>query len=401
MSTTIQEIENSLTGMLHGASLKKVRNKYHVYKRVADIVLARLDPIETVREQQLDQIVHDDLTRYSLPSDYKKIIGLAPQDDRQSSDRARRRYLEGFEAELAFRNKEIAIEAGEGTKFLRINWKSSSAKTLHTMNSLTDDGDITVEGTASGLRINEQYKLSGSASIEVDLAATDDGIYVLNKDTNVDLEDWDELADFIVPVYFGAVTNFNSASFVFGNDLTSAFWTCLVETKQSDGTAVKVGWNYFLFNWVGATETGTVDPALIDSFKITFHIDAAIADVRIDNIRVSLGRFFDLKYYSQYGFLNTAGIWLSLPTSVDDSVIFTGTSLQIFQMECLKAMAQQIEGSHSAFDMAFAENELSGIASTPYGLKAKTGLYQIYRAEHPSESIKQIGNWWCKPRFKR
>ncbi len=401
MSATVAQLKDHLTGMGGAASIDDVVGLYALMERAANTMLARIDPIETEREQALTQAVHDDLQNYTLPSDYKKIIDLAPQDDRQSRDRASRGYMERFAAELNLRNKDIAIESREGTKFIRINWKSTSSKTLHSMNSLTDDGTIAAVGTATGLKANELYKLSGNASIEFDSAATGDGIYVLNKTNTVDLEDWDEMADFIVPVYFGAVTYFTSATFLFGNDITTKYWTPTVQTAQSDGTSVKVGWNYFLFPWVGATETGTVDPATIDSFKLTFATTGAISNIRVDNILVSLGRFFDLKYYSQYAFRTSAGVWIVRPTTDTDSVIFSGTALQIYILECRIAVAQQIIKDKKELKLATAW-ETSQLFGDPNALDpaGRTGLYAKYRAEHPSESKKQIGSYWSPPRFK-
>lgn len=388
MSITINQLKEHLSGMGHGGSLGKVRNFYQLCERAANTMLARLDPLETQREQALTQAIHDDLQNYPLPSDYKKVIDIAPQDDRQSRDRAARRYMEPFAAGLNLRNKDIAIESKEGTKFIRVNWKSTSAKTLHSMNSLTDDGTISAVGSAAGLKANELYKLSGNASIEFDLVASGDGLSVLNKTNNVDLEDWDELADFIVPVYFGSVANFTSITLLWGNDITTKFWTPTAQTAQSDATAVKAGWNFFLFPWSTATETGTVDPAKIDSFKLTIAAAGAINNIRVDNILVSLGRFFDLKYYSQYIFKNSSGTWITQPTSDNDTLVLIGTALQIYTLECLIAMAQQMEGKDSVFDITFARTELED-------------LYRRYRAEHPSEAKKQVGNYWNLPRFKR
>ena len=388
MSITISQLKEHLVGMGHSGTLNKVRNFYQLCERASNTMLARLDPLETQREQALTQAIHDDLQNYPLPSDYKKVIDIAPQDDRQSRDRAARRYMETFAAELNLRNKDIAIESKEGTKFIRVNWKSTSAKTLHSMNSLTDDGTIAAVGSAAGLKANTLYKLSGNASIEFDLVASGDGLSVLNKTNNVDLTDWDEMADFIVPVYFGSVSNFTSITLLWGNDITTKYWTPTAQTVQSDGTAVKAGWNFFLFPWSTAIETGTVAPSSIDSFKLTIAAAGAINNIRIDNILVSLGRFFDLKYYSQYLFKNSAGTWIVRPTIDDDTIILLGTALQIYILECLVAMAQQMEGTDSAFDITYARTELED-------------LYRRYRAEHPSEAKKQVGSYWSTPRFKR
>src|SRR3990167_3655089 len=345
MSATISQIKDHLTGMGGGASIDDVVNLYALMVRVANTLLTRLDPIETEKEQQLSQAIHDDLQNYPLPSDYKKIIDLAPQDDRQSKDRVQRRYMEPFAAELNLRNKDIAIESKEGTKFIRVNWKSTSAKTLHSMNSLTDDGTIAVVGSVSA---------------------------------------------------------FTSATLIWGNDLTTKYWTPTAQTTQSDATAVKAGWNFFLFNWAGATETGTVDPATIDSFKFTIAATGAISNIRVDNILVSLGRFFDLKYYSQYVFKNSAGTWIARPTTDDDTIILSGTALQIFIIECRIAIIQQlikdVGTSYSA--TRWERIQLNGDPESGDSA-GKVGLYAKYRAEHPRESKKQIGNYWNLPRLKR
>lgn len=388
MSITVGQIKTHLTGMLHGGTLNKVRNVFEAMERGANVTLTKIDPIDTERVQQLTQVVHDDLQNYPIASDYKKTIDIAPVEDRQSRDRAQRVYLEPFAAGLSLRNKVITIESNEGTKFMRINWKSESAQTLHTMDSLTADGTISVVGSATGLKANTLYKLSGSASIEFDLVASGDGIQDLNKTNVLDLEDWDEYADFIVPVYFGSVAKFTSITFIFGNDLTTKYWTSVAQTTQADGTAVKAGWNFFIFPWSTATETGTVNPVTIDSFKLTIAATGAISNIRVDNILVSLGRVFEHKYYSQYIFKNSAGTWISKPTTDDDTCILTGTALEIYMRETVAAMAQQMEGKDSEFDLRWTASELAV-------------LYPRYRKEYPSQSKPIVGSYTSTPRFKR
>ena len=298
---SIQDVKNHLTAMLHGGSLSKVRSWDEACERAANIVLANLDPIETERTTPLARVIHDDLNNYPLPSDYKKIIDLYPQDDRTYLDSAGRVYIERFALRVPIKNKELTIEGSEGSKFLRVNWKSEPPVTFHAMNSLTTGGTITAVGSATGLRLQKLYKLSGSGSIEFDVVATGDGIQSVNT-TTLDLEDWDELPDIIFPVYIGDKTNLTSITFIFGNDLTANYWTCVAQTVQADGTAFQNGWNWIRCPWSTATETGTVDPATIDSWKITIQATGAISNVRVDNITFSLGRVFDIKYYSKYLF---------------------------------------------------------------------------------------------------
>jgi len=395
----IQQVKEHLTGQLHGGSLNKVRNFEAACERAANTLLTNLDPIETERTTPLARVIHDDLNNYPLPSDYKKIIDLYPQDDRTSLDSAGRVYLERFALRIPITNKKLAIEGSEGDKFLRVNWKSNPAAIFHSMNSLTENGTIAIVGTSSGLKLNKQIKYSGSASVEFDVATDGDGIQITEASA-LDLENEDELDDIIIPVYVGDITYLTGFTAYFGNDLTTNYWTGIAQTSQADGTAWRNGWNLVRVPWSTATESGTVDPSEIDSFKLTVQASGAISNIRVDNIIFSLGRAFDIKYYSKYLFKNTSGTFLARPTSDDDTVIGDGDLNNIFLYELLKICAHQIEGEDAAFDISFANKALWGdsLSSDPMG---RIGLYAMYKNEFPSMSKRPVTSYGSGPKFRR
>lgn len=394
----ISDLKVNLTGMMHGGSLSKVRSIDHLFERAANTLIGKISPIETERITALTSLVYDDVYNYPLPSDYRKIIDLYPQENRQSLDSSRRSYAGNFDLRKLIENNTISIESNEGTKFIRINWRKRSGKLLHNMNSLTQNGTWSAVGTASGLKAQTLYKISGNASIEFDVAVTGDGIQ--NTDmAAIDLTDEDEIADEFkwVDIPTSAdLLNFNGATVRWGNDVSAIYWEGTAVTAQADGTAFKVGWNLLKFPWADATETGTVDPSKINSSRIVFDVDAAIKNLRVDNIIFTLGRPFDLKYYSQFIFKNSSGVWISRPTSDTDDVVLEGTALQAYIMECLKATAQQVEGEDSAFDIQYANRELNGDSTSPDPI-LRRGLYAKYRAEFPSMSKKAITSW-IRPR---
>jgi len=162
--------------------------------------------------------------------------------------------------------------------------------------------------------------------------------------------------------------------------------TPTAQTTQADGTAFKVGWNLIKFAWSGATETGTVAPATIDSFRLTINGATAINNIRVDNIMCSIGRNFDIKYYSKFLFQNSSGTWISLPTLDTDNVNIDNDSLPLFLFELLKDMAHQMEGSDAAFDITYAKQELEE-------------LFPHFRAENPNQSKKAITNYGGFPRW--
>jgi hypothetical protein len=389
MSMTVAEFKDNLSAMLHGGTLNKVRNFDAVMQRSANVLLSKIDPIDTIRTVALANTVHDDIYNYSLPSDYRKLIDLIPQNKRETSDMANRNLAQRFDVRKKLADKTISIEGSEGTKIIRINWRSRQPKVLNEVNSVTANGTWAIVGTASGLVADEVDYVSGSGSLRFDIGATGDGIQNTSMSA-VDLSDEDEVADFFVwfKVKNAAdLANLNSVTLVWGNDLTTAYWTGTAQTTQADGTAFKVGWNQIKVPWSTATETGTVAPSTIDSARVTFNVDAAISDIRVDNITCSIGRNFDIKYYSKFLLQNSTGTWITKTTSDDDSIVLDSDAIYLYQLETLIAAAHQMEGSDSTFDISFAKGELDT-------------LYKRYKAEYPSQALKAL-SYYGEPTTRR
>lgn len=393
MSATITQIDEHLTGMLHGGSLNKVRNKFALYERAANNVLARTHPIDTIRNVPLTDTVHDDVFNYALAADFRDIIDLRPQAARITRDRSVRQFAETFDLTKAFARKQISIESRNGTRFIRINWRRNPPKVYHNMDSLTANGTWSVVGSATGLKIQTLYFITGTKSTEFDLVATGDGIQNTSA-TALDLEDEDEIADPFIWIYFPATTNVTSVTGIWGNDLTTNFWTGVAQTTQADGTAFKTGWNRIKWAWSAATETGTVDPSAIDSFRITIAATGAVSNIRVDSIMFSVGTVFDLIYYSKFAFQNSSGTWIARPTATDgsDVVVFDDDAINIFLNECLILAAHQVEGEDSGFDISFARQEL---------YDPTNGLYKKYNAQNPSQIKKQVGTYYKMPNFRQ
>jgi hypothetical protein len=267
------------------------------------------------------------------------------------------------------------------------------------MNSLTSGGTWIVVGSATGLQVSTLYKVSGSGSIEFDVVSSGDGIQTTNN-TVQDFTNENGNADVIIPIFFGSIANLTSVTAIWGNDLTTKYWTSVAQTAQADGTAFKTGWNYIRFPWSTATQTGTNIVTAFDSFKLTIQSTGAIANVRVDNIIFSIGRNFDIKYYSKYLIKNTARIFLTRTTSDDDIVVLNNDAIQIFLLEGLKNVAQQVEGEDSSFDINYANKELYGDASSPDSA-GRLGLYARYRSEYPSQAKKAVTSYSSGPRFRQ
>lgn len=368
--------------MGHGGTLNKVRQDKAMFERAASRFLLLAKPIETMRTQALSSAVYDDVYNYTPPSDLQDIIDLIPQDNRELWDKSFRTPAGQFDVEKAIRNRTLSIEGNNGAKVLRINWRSRQPKVLNALNSLAGNGTWAAVGSATGVALDSIFKVSGGGSIKFTHVASGDGIQNITM-TVVDLTNENGVSSLFVWCYFSTVPT--SAQLTWGNDLTTKYWTGVAATTQADGTAFKVGWNLLSFSWAAATQTGVVAPATIDSAKITF-VGTALGVMRVDNITVAIGRNFDLKYYSKYLFQTTGGTWESQPSSDDDLVLVDNDSLPLFLYELLQDMAQQMEGTDSAFDIKYAQMQLEK-------------LYPVYKGRFPSQVKKSAASYGGLPRY--
>lgn len=385
---SVTQIQEHLTGMGHGGTLNKVRNIYAMFERSASRFLLKVHPLESIRAQALTNAIYDDVYNYTLPSDFGLLVDLIPQDNRQLWDTAFRNQSGQFDIQKATRNRTIAIEGNNGIKVIRINWRSRTPKVLNSMNSLAGNGTWAAVGSATGVALDTIFKVASGGSIVFNHVVTGDGIQ--NSTMNaVDLTNENGVSTQFVWVYFSTVpTTGITATSIWGNNLTTKYWTSAGVTTAFDGSAFKVGWNLLGFPWVAATQTaGIVLPASINSSKITFASATALGKVRVDNVVFAIGRNFDIKYYSKYLFLDHAtSLWISRPADPSDNVAVDNDTLPLFLMECLTDMAQQMEGTDSAFDIKFAEQQL-------------LALYPIYKGMNPSMVKKTIGSYGGAPRY--
>jgi len=373
----VSDFKFNLKRLLHGASESSIGDIEMLMERGANTMLSKIDPISTMRVNALNSTIHDDVYNYALPSDTKQPIDLYPQDTRNSGDKAGRRFAQSFDLQKAIAEKEISIESSEGTRYMRVNWRSRQGKILHSMNDVDDNGTWIAVADATGIQENTIYKVSGNASIEFDLVTNGDGIQNTTMSA-VDMKLEDEVADIFIPIYLPAVPT--SITAIWGNDVTTNYWTSLAQTTQADGTSFRIGWNTIKIPWSTATETGTVDPTLIDSFKITIAGDA-MNNIRVDNIIFSIGRPFDFKYYSKYLIKNSAGTWISRSALDSDTIVLDNDEIQIYLLECLNAASQQLQEGGMANDYTWAKNELAE-------------LYDKYKERFPSQVKKHRSTYY-------
>lgn len=387
---TIQNANDDLAGMIHGGSTNKITNLLTLHWRAGRNIISKIDPLGTMRRVNLPNTIYDDVFDYGLPSDFKEIIDLRPQVNRNTSDNFTGRFSEPFDLRKNIENNMVQILSEEAVRKIRIKKNIFPTPILvNAMNDLTENGTWSASGTATNVQQDTLFKVSGSGSIRFDAVATGDGIKN-NSMEQVDLTDHDEVSRWFLWVYLPDASLATSISFTWGNDLTTNFWTGVNATTQFDGTAFRDGWNQVSFLWEDATETGTVDPTTIDSLRITYN-GTPQNNIRVDEVTSSIGEIFEIVYYSKFLWRTSANVFIEQPTTDDDIVNLDEDAYNIYVNELAYLATQQLQGEDSTFDKNFFSEELYG--SKVRG-KNKPGLYEIYNKRHPSERLRQQDRWY-------
>ena len=218
------------------------------------------------------------------------------------------------------------------------------------------------------------------------------GVLELTGAAQVDLTDHDEKSSIFVWVYIpdysdaegDTVTNFILR---WGND-SSNYWSRTV-TVNNEGATFYDGWNLLRFDWNGATETGTVNPAAIDYVRFTVTKSTSLAadtDWRIDQIISRVGAIHDVIYYSRFGWQTSANAYIAESTTTTDTLNLEEDELNLVLFKAAEYGAQELV-------------DLRG--EVPYFREEYERLKKRYISFYPSERIKENLKYWSSNSYRR
>lgn len=384
MSFTIADIKNRVAGKLHGSTVNKIPGSFlDLMYEAAGNLLLRIDPMETKRVATITNALFDNVNSYVVPTDLKrdKILDIRPQAGRTLNDKFQHQYQGEFDQYKS--NNTFAIESRDNVRYLRAQKSVGQSATIDTGASLTANGTWAASGDASNLTVDGLNYLTGSASLNFDVAASGSlAVLTRTNTTAEDLSEWEDISSFFIWAYLPDASDVTNLILRWGND-ASNYWSVTV-TAQHDATSFRDGWNLLRFDWNGATETGTPASASVDYWYVGVTYDGTVeTDYRIDSIVLRRGELYEMVYYSNYLFQNSSGVWLEKPTASDDTDIInlSTDTYNLFFYEVMELIAQMVQGEDSGFDLQ-------------YWSSRKNEVWNSYKAQHKSEKIKKQSNYY-------
>lgn len=394
ISVTLAQLKSDITPMLRGTSLRQVTDFYGTVARAANRMLARISPEETRRTVTMTTPFYDNLYDYALVSDYKQMLDIRPQANRQ--DMPGRSYFSQTtprQFDINLDPDSFSIRWNNMIRTLRAaRLPAGNVAMLDPFDSATSNGSWSANVDASGLYTEPLNYVQGNSSLGFNLSGSTGSANLLNTTASVvDLSAYNyedaSMIWFWIPV--GTSSRFTSFNLIKGDSAT-AYKSQTVTTK-ADGTAFSDGWNLLYFSWVTASTTGVPTNTIntYRKFTVTYSAGTAISGCLIDSWTNSFGQLYEIEYYSEYLFRTTAGTWISTPTLDTDLVNVSPSSYEILKAEIMVDITKLIRtGAAQQTELSEWRTQLNGQAQNRYVKDPPYhGLYHDYLSMYPSSAI--------------
>lgn len=390
---SIEDLEQELTGMMHGTTLNQVEDPFGAWTRAGRRLIGAVDPQETKIVSQFGK-VYDGVWDYPLDTSVKgnKIIDLFPQANRNPSDTFRQSYNETFDR---FKNVSLVPDftpryAG-AIRTIRIAAKGLQTGILvNNANGYNTDGTWVAGSNVSNVGTNNQYMVDGgTGSVSFTIAQT--GItstaVIQNTTQNViDLTSHFNNADEFFSIYLPNASAITSIRYRFGTN-SSNYYDSGALTTQYLGYGLQDGWNNMMQPWASFTTIGTPTVSSIGYVRIDIVYDGVTqTQVLLNQFWSRLGVIYNQEYYSKYLFRDAiTGDFKEKVTDGSDIVNLDTDGINGFLYAMLGMVAQQVQGADALYyDANEAEQKF-------------TDWLTDYKAKYKSEVTKPQGNYYRIP----
>lgn len=384
MSYLVSNLKDSISGLLSGINLDNVLNANGAIERSARSLVQKADIPDAVHKEAIT--VYDGVYDYAIPS---KIFGGALIDFRQQGvARNITDYVYKKPVEMFDRTKHIlpsgamiTFEHDKGVGLARIVSAKVRGKVL--LDSMADDDGWTVGTDASGLAVDETVFYESPASLRFNLSASGATGTLTRTINSVDMTEYDGVGVGFLALRIPSA-NLTSVELRVGSD-ASNYWS-VTRTQAMLGAFKANAWQLVDFDLASATETGTVDASHIDYVQILLSYDGtAMTNVRAGHLFFSLPSPHEMLFQSAAIF-QQAGADPELTIHDDnDEVLLNGSAFTLLELEASLEILLQSGGSLNDPAYLTIDKRLNDPLN---------GLYALYRADNPSEEIRQVGTWY-------
>lgn len=409
---TVSQLRSKITPKLHtGNSASKIGTAYNQLGEAAALMLARIDPPDTIQRSRIDNAVYAKVYNYTCPLDLKGIDRIIDARPIWSTNRPRDGYRypseysgAGFDDTIGanlrqfdikkYRNT-LSIETISGIKTLRlskaIEAPTGASTTLDPLNHYPDP-TISVSGDVTTVAQDPLDYIDFTGSVSFSLSgATGQGIITIQLPTAFDLSGMANLGSIFHWLKFPDATRFTNLTFRFGSS-SSSYWQNILTVPQGRTALDSNAWDLMRADWTQSSPTGSPDATQISYFQFVFNYTTGtvLNFCKINALTAALGQAYDLVYYSNGLFKDAStGALKQVPTKDDDIITLDPAATTILLWETFRILAQEQQGKNSGADIQQANYHLEGDGRVIRSMLVanRIGLYRDYIAQNPSQAI--------------
>ena len=394
MSRTVSDLKDSVSAKLSSLDLQNVADLYGAFETASRVFEQKAKVPETQIKQQL--------TIYSGVTDYladtmlyaKSIIDVQPQGiSRQSNDFVWLQYQSDFDRMKQYVQfgTKTTLDFTQGIPILRLVSSYSTPQIiLDPMNSTTGWNSV-LGATAVTLDTAFFYQYPGS--LRFNLLATH-ATGSLNKTiTAVDITSYQGLGVAFLAVEFPNSADISSITLQIGSDASDYYTvTNNISTLNNwiSGQFMLVPFDLSLSTTVGSPVITN-----ITYLNIIFNYNSTLqTNVRIGDLFISLPTPTTVVYSAAAFFMPQGGTSISNNITADtDIIVLNDAAYTIYEYECCIAVLEQSGGATADSMIARIDGKLNS-SYTRTGKILTPGLYDMYRSENPSETLRTVGSYY-------
>lgn len=391
---TVQNLNDSVSGILTGTDLDNVTDLFGAYERAARTLVQKAYVPDSTARQEV--VLYDGIYDYINPVSMfgTKINDLRPQGDtRNAWDFVYKKPGEQFDREKKYlRNgAEVTVENDRGVAILRAVSTAATPKiVLDAMNALTG---WTVGGNAIGLTLDNTVFYDKNGSLRFNISASGTHATLFKTLTNpLNLTSYIGVGVIFVPVRLPSATSITPITVKIGSSSANYY---SVSVTQGFLGSFRIGeWLILAFDLSLASTVGTPVPSAINYLDIDCTYDGtAQTNVYFGGMWISLPSPHTLLFQTAAFFQATGQLPAQSVQSITDSIILSDAAYNIFLYECANAVAFNMGGKLAGGTMSSINQILQGVRARN-GAIIEYGLYDLYKADNPNEQIQQTGNYY-------
>lgn len=389
---TVANLKNSVSGQLQGLNLNNVKSLNLALERTARQTSALLDIPETTYQQGIT--LYDGVTDYTAPTTMfgTSVVDLRPQGTtRYAGDTVQKMPGDQFDREKGYisTSTELTIEYNNGTGVIRI--VSPYPTSRIELDPMTQTTGWTASGSASALTTDSTVIWQSPSSLRFTLTGASTG--TLSKTiSSTDLTSYVGVGVAFVAFRVTTAANLTSITLKIGSD-SSDYYSV---TATSGFTSAFADAQLMLAKFDLATASKTGSPNLTKTTYVELDLvtSGTEANAWVGDLWISLPYPATLLYKNCAIYLPAGATTPQSTITADtDTIIFTDEAYAIYEIQCAIGVAEQQGGTLASGVIAGLKEKINGVRGYR-GVLVQLGLLDIYRANNPSDRLRDVGSYY-------